>query len=231
MHCIQLEGPVQLGSNLQHWVLLRHIAECCARDCKLTLDSAVCRDMPWMPVESELVTLTGSSDIGAGRGAVALVMQEACRSHRHRQVVKVCPATTPAFPPLLHQVSLVLLYAVSFTCCTIPTCTVTQRPCPCGRYAKMRCLPNSGKHASTAGTLLWRRIFLKWVGRAREQLRARQEAAAVVAMKERRRRYQADGQPRLAWVEEGLAQSVMEDSTCPVCSADAGRAESGVLLA
>lgn len=69
---------------------------------------------------------------------------------------------------------------------------------------------------------LWRDIFQKWTARAREQLRLRREAAAVVAMEERRKRYQADAQQRLAWVDEGLAQRVVEDSTCPVCSADAG---------
>ena len=69
---------------------------------------------------------------------------------------------------------------------------------------------------------LWRTIFNKWTARAREQLRVRREAAAVVAMEERRKRYQADAQQRLAWVEEGLAQRVVEDSTCPVCCADAG---------
>lgn len=44
----------------------------------------------------------------------------------------------------------------------------------------------------------------------------------MVAMEERRKRYQADAQQRLAWVDEGLAQRVVEDSTCPVCCADAG---------
>lgn len=69
---------------------------------------------------------------------------------------------------------------------------------------------------------LWRHIFNKWVERARKQLQVRQEAAAVVAMEERRKRYQADAQQRLAWVEEGLAQPLVEDSTCPVCCPDAG---------
>ena len=69
---------------------------------------------------------------------------------------------------------------------------------------------------------LWRNIFQKWTARAREQLALRQEAAAVVAMEERRKRYQADAQQRLAWVDEGLAQRVVEDSTCPVCCGDAG---------
>ena len=70
---------------------------------------------------------------------------------------------------------------------------------------------------------LWRSIFRKWTARAREHLRLRREAAAVVAMEERRKRYQADAQQRLAWVHESLAQRIVEDSTCPVCCADAGR--------
>ena len=69
---------------------------------------------------------------------------------------------------------------------------------------------------------LWRNIFQKWTVRAREQLALRRESAAVVAMEERRKRYQADAQQRLAWVDEGLAQRIVEDSTCPVCCADAG---------
>ena len=70
---------------------------------------------------------------------------------------------------------------------------------------------------------LWRSLFQRWVGRARERLRLRREALAVVAMEERRKRYQADAQQRLAWVDEGLAQQVVEGSTCPVCCADAGQ--------
>lgn len=79
--------------------------------------------------------------------------------------------------------------------------------------AKMRWLRSSQ---------LWRTIFRKWMSRAREQLQLRREALAVVAMEERRKRYQADAQQRLAWVDEGLAQWLVEDSTCPVCCADAG---------
>ena len=69
---------------------------------------------------------------------------------------------------------------------------------------------------------LWRGIFRRWTARAREQLRLRREAAAVVAMEERRKRYQDDAQQRLAWVDEGLAQQYLEDRNCPVCCADAG---------
>ena len=66
---------------------------------------------------------------------------------------------------------------------------------------------------------LWRRIFLRGVGRARAKLQTRR---AMVAMEDRRRRYQADSEQRLAWVDEALAQSLIEDSTCPVCSASPG---------
>ena len=76
---------------------------------------------------------------------------------------------------------------------------------------------------------LWRDIFRRWTARAREQLRLRRDAAAVVAMEERRKRYQADAQQRLAWVDEGLAQQGIVDSTCTVCSADAGQSV-GVLF-
>jgi hypothetical protein len=34
--------------------------------------------------------------------------------------------------------------------------------------------------------------------------------------------YQADAQQRLAWVEEGLKQRLIEDNSCPVCCANAG---------
>ncbi len=45
----------------------------------------------------------------------------------------------------------------------------------------------------------------------------------MAALEERRKQYQANAQQRLAWVEEGLSQRLIEDSTCPVCRSDAGQ--------
>ena len=65
----------------------------------------------------------------------------------------------------------------------------------------------------------------RWQTEVAERLRLRkeavQEAAAVAAMEEKRKQYQADAQQRLAWVDQGLAGS-LQDNTCPVCCADAG---------
>ena len=43
-----------------------------------------------MPVESEVAAFSGSADTGARTAAAALVIQEAYRMYRHRQLVKVC---------------------------------------------------------------------------------------------------------------------------------------------
>lgn len=51
-----------------------------------------CRQMLLMPVESEVAAFTGSADKGARQAAAALVIQEAYRMYRHRQLVKVCMA-------------------------------------------------------------------------------------------------------------------------------------------
>ncbi len=80
--------------------------------------------------------------------------------------------------------------------------------------AKLRWLRISG---------LWREKFRKWKVGAQERLRVVKEARAVAAMEERRKQYQADAQQRLAWVDEALAQRIIEDNTCPICSADAGQ--------
>lgn len=59
--------------------------------------------------------------------------------------------------------------------------------------------------------------------RWRLQREAVEKAAALADMEEKRRQYQADAQQRLAWVEEGLAQRLIEDNTCPVCCKDVGQ--------
>ena len=48
-----------------------------------------CRQMLLMPVESEVAAFTGSADKGARQASAALVIQEAYRMYRHRQLVKV----------------------------------------------------------------------------------------------------------------------------------------------
>ncbi|KAL3152107.1 hypothetical protein ABBQ32_001211 [Trebouxia sp. C0010 RCD-2024] len=154
--------------NTKHLLALANAACTPYNADKLRSLGADVRQLLLMPVESEVAAFTGSADTGARKAAAVLVIQEAYRMYRHRQLVK----------------------------------------------AKMQWLRASR---------LWRTIFNKWTARAREQLRVRREAAAVVAMEERRKRYQADAQQRLAWVEEGLAQPVVEDSTCPICCVDAGK--------
>ena len=64
----------------------------------LTLADMACRQMLLMPVESEVVAFSGSADTGARKAAAALVIQEAYRMYRHRQLVKVSQATV-----VLHQ--------------------------------------------------------------------------------------------------------------------------------
>jgi len=49
-----------------------------------------------------------------------------------------------------------------------------------------------------------------------------EKAAALAQMEERRKQHQADAQQRLAWVDEGLNQRLIEDNNCPVCCANAG---------
>lgn len=56
------------------------------------LAHAACRQMLLMPVESEVAAFTGSADKGARQAAAALVIQEAYRMYRHRQLVKVSMA-------------------------------------------------------------------------------------------------------------------------------------------
>ncbi|KAL0040884.1 hypothetical protein WJX79_008605 [Trebouxia sp. C0005] len=84
------------------------------------------------------------------------------------------------------------------------------------------------------GKIRWLRIsrvcqgnVKRWKAEIGEQWRLQREAvekaAALAQMEERRKQYQADAQQRLAWVEEGLKQRFIEDNSCPVCCANAGR--------
>lgn len=59
----------------------------------LTFADMACRQILLMPVESEVATFSGSADTGARTAAAALVIQEAYRMYRHRQLVKVSQAT------------------------------------------------------------------------------------------------------------------------------------------
>ena len=43
-----------------------------------------------MPDASSIISFTASADTGARHAAAALVIQEAYRLHRYRQLVKVC---------------------------------------------------------------------------------------------------------------------------------------------
>ncbi|DBA81849.1 TPA: hypothetical protein ACH3X1_007568 [Trebouxia sp. C0004] len=70
---------------------------------------------------------------------------------------------------------------------------------------------------------LWREKFHSWILSIRAKRRVQKEAEAVAALEERRKQYQANAQQRLAWVEEGLSQRLIEDSTCPVCRSHAGK--------
>ena len=83
------------------------------------------------------------------------------------------------------------------------------------------------------GKIRWLRIsrvcqgnVRRWKAEIGEQWRLQREAvekaAALALMEERRKQYQADAQQRLAWVEEGLKQRLIEDNSCPVCCANAG---------
>ena len=168
----------------------------------LTLANMAFRQMLLMPVESEVAAFSGSAHTGARTAAAALVIQEAYRMFRHRQLVKVSQA-----------ILILYLSSLSLCCLVCMAAHRLQQLCQCGLQAKMRWLRTSR---------LWRNIFQKWTARAREQLALRREAAAVVAMEERRKQYQADAQQRLAWVDEGLAQGILDGSTCPVCCAAAG---------
>ena len=62
---------------------------------------ATCRQMLFMPVESEVAAFSGSADTGARTAAAALVIQEAFRLYRLRQMVKVnactCSYSVPTF--------------------------------------------------------------------------------------------------------------------------------------
>ena len=84
----------------------------------------------------------------------------------------------------------------------------------CGLQAKIRWLRASR---------LWRETSHSWTLSIRAKKQLQKEAEAVAALEERRKQYQANAQQRLAWVEEGLSQRLMEDSTCPVCRSDAGQ--------
>lgn len=174
-----------------------------------------------MPEESEVAAFSGSTDTGARKAAAALVIQEAYRMYRHRQAVKVRRffACSAGIWPVLQNLNCAPSLAFVLTLLRTAVCLTRRLSLQCTHMvvciaqAKMRYLRTSR---------LWRNLFQKWVGRAREQLRLRREALAVVAMEKRRKRYQADAQQRLAWVDEGLAQHI-EDHTCPVCCADAGQ--------
>ena len=64
----------------------------------LTLAETACRQMLLMPVESEVAAFSGSADTGARTAAAALVIQEAYRMYRHRQLVKVSQAVIISLP-------------------------------------------------------------------------------------------------------------------------------------
>ncbi len=83
------------------------------------------------------------------------------------------------------------------------------------------------------GKIRWLRIsrvcqgnVKRWKAKIGERWRLRREAvekaAALAQMEERRKQHQADAQQRLAWVDEGLNQRLIEDNNCPVCCANAG---------
>lgn len=65
--------------------------------CKLSLAAAACRQMLLMPTESEVAAFSGSTDTGARQAAAVLVIQEAYRNYRQRQLVKVCMALLLCF--------------------------------------------------------------------------------------------------------------------------------------
>ena len=59
-----------------------------------------------MPVVSEVAAFSGSADTGAKEASAAMVIQEAYRMYRHRQLVKVCmpiPLCSPFLLPSLAQ--------------------------------------------------------------------------------------------------------------------------------
>ena len=91
----------------------------------LILAGMACRQMLLMPVESEVAAFSGSADTGARTAAAALVIQEAYRMYRHRQLVKVSQAIV-----MLHLLPFVTLlfgmYGVAltmqFSSCANATC-------------------------------------------------------------------------------------------------------------
>ena len=60
----------------------------------ITLADPTCRQMLLMPVESEVAAFSVGADTGARTAAAVLVIQEAYRMYRHRQLVKVSQANT-----------------------------------------------------------------------------------------------------------------------------------------
>lgn len=80
----------------------------------LTLVETACRQMLLMPVESEVAAFNGSADTGARTAAAALVIQEAYRMYRHRQLVKVSQAVVILY--LLQFVTLSIgMYGILLT--------------------------------------------------------------------------------------------------------------------
>ncbi len=83
---------------------------------KPALAGVACRQMLLMPVESEVAAFSGSADTGAKKAAAVLVIQEAYRMYRHRQLVKVCmpvPVFSSSFAAILRVWALVAMLDVT----------------------------------------------------------------------------------------------------------------------
>ena len=78
-----------------------------------------------MPVESEVAAFSGSADTGAKKASAAMVIQEAYRMYRHRQLVKVCmpiPLCSAFLLPSLPSVTCMGITAALYA--TAQFCTV-----------------------------------------------------------------------------------------------------------
>ncbi len=178
-----------------------------------------------MPDEKEVASFTASTDTGAKLAAAALFIQEEWRAYRHCQLVAVSRLTFVCYllssftSKLVLKNDQTLVSPGNFCCIRCLSCTKVRT---CGLQAKIRWLRASR---------LWREKFHRWMLSIRAKKRLQKEAEAVAVLEERRKQYQANAQQRLAWVEEGLSQRLVEDSTCPVCRSDAGQLHQPCCLA
>jgi hypothetical protein len=170
-----------------------------------------------MPDEKEVASFTASTDTDAKLAAAALFIQEEWRAYRHRQLVAVGRLTSVFDLFSSFTSKLVLTIAQTLV---LHTCSARKRRLSC---TKLRICGLQAKIRWLRASRLWREKFHSWTLSIQAKKRLQKEAEAVAALEERRKQYQANAQQRLAWVEEGLSQRLIEDSTCPVCCPDAGQ--------